>query len=67
MANIYDENGNYLAEGLQGCNECDEAFNAAVAFAKQRKNYVFLEDDDGEWFVNKHGHRECHYQYKGNK
>tara|TARA_Y100000310_G_scaffold339131_1_gene430859 strand:- start:58 stop:249 length:192 start_codon:yes stop_codon:yes gene_type:complete len=57
MANIYDENGNYLAQGLQGCNKCDEAWQSAVAFARQKNEDVILEDDDGDWLIDNHGRR----------
>lgn len=53
MAEIYDyETGNEIAAGLQGCNVCDEAIQAAQRIADERGEDVHLVDDDGEWIVH---------------
>lgn len=58
MANIYDPiDGTALAEGMQGSNACDEAWQAACAMAAERGSDVELEDDDGEWLVHPNGTR----------
>ena len=51
MASIYDQNGNTITEGLQGCKVCDEAIQAAYRLAAARNEPVILEDDDGTWLV----------------
>lgn len=58
MANIYNMNGEYLSEGLQGCRVCDEAFQAAKQIAEERDEDVMLEDDDGNWIVSPDGSAE---------
>lgn len=55
MANIYNMNGEYISEGLQGCNVCDEAIQAAKWIAEERDEEVMLEDDDGNWIVSPDG------------
>jgi hypothetical protein len=52
MAAIYTLEGNELSAGLQGCNVCDEAIQAAKRFAQQLGTDVHLVDDDGEWIVH---------------
>jgi len=53
MAAIYTlENGNELCAGLQGCNTCDEALQAAERYADALGADVHLIDDDGEWIVH---------------
>ena len=62
MARIFDvTTGNLITDGLQGCNVCDEAIQAAQRIADQRGRDVHLEDNDGEWLVHpKHdGKREA--------
>ena len=51
MAAIYDGEGYELAAGLQGCDVCSEAFDAAQSYARERMEPVWLSDDDGEWVV----------------
>lgn len=61
MAAIYDtETGDEITVGLQGCNVCDEAINAAKRIADSLGEDVLLVDDDGEWIVHPmiDGHRE---------
>ena len=55
MATIYDANGDVLSDVLQGCKVCDEAIQAARRRAKDRKEDVVLEDDDGLWLVHPDG------------
>ena len=56
MADIYDlESGVPITEGLQGCQICDEALNAAQRIASE-DGPVILEDDDGTWLVHEDGH-----------
>lgn len=43
--------GSSLAEGLQGCNVCDEAIQTAERIADRRGESVKLDDDDGCWEV----------------
>lgn len=50
MATIYDVNGEYITQGLQGSATCDEAVIAARRIALDRDEDVILEDD-GEFFV----------------
>lgn len=53
MATIYDmKTGDLIAGGLQGCNVCDAAIQAAQRIADDRGCDVHLEDDDGEWIVH---------------
>lgn len=53
MAAIYDmTTGNTIVEGLQGCNACDEAIQAAAVIADDLGRDVLLADDDGEWIVH---------------
>lgn len=58
MADIYDQNGEELAVGLQGSSVCDEAILAAKEIAKERGEVVRLEDDDGNWDVHPDGRVE---------
>jgi len=58
MAEIYDKNANYLAEGLQGSKVCDEAIQAARWLAAERDEDVFLEDDDKRLTVHPDGTTE---------
>ena len=55
MATIYNRDGNTITEGLQGCDTCDEAVQAARRIAKDRNQTVYLEDDDGFWAVPPRG------------
>jgi len=50
-ATIYSTDGEHIAQGLQGCNVCDEALQHARRVAKERDEGVVLEDDDGNWLV----------------
>lgn len=52
MAAIYTLDGNEITVGLQGCDTCDEAIQAANAWADIRGEQVHLVDDDGEWLVH---------------
>lgn len=52
MAAIYDLDGNTITEGLQGCDTCDEALQAARRLADDRGEAVELYDDDGRWLVH---------------
>lgn len=53
MAAIYDyETGDEITVGLQGCDVCDEAIQAAQRIADDRGEDVHLVDDDGEWIVH---------------
>jgi hypothetical protein len=52
MASIYTTDGNELTVGLQGCNLCDEAIQAAQRFADDLDTDVELHDDDGRWLVH---------------
>lgn len=53
MAAIYEINdGMPLSEGLQGCNTCDQAIQAAQRAADARGEDVHLVDDDGDWIVH---------------
>lgn len=53
MAAIYDyETGDEITVGLQGCNVCDEAIQAAQRIADDRGEPVELIDDDGRWLVH---------------
>ena len=52
MAAIYTMDGNELTAGLQGCNTCDEAIQAAHLLADSLGTDVHLVDDDGEWIVH---------------
>ena len=45
MASIYNKNGEYLTQGLQGSKVCDEAIKVAKRMAKNRNEEVYLEDD----------------------
>ena len=52
MATVYDyEEGYTITDGLQGCRVCDEAITVARSIARDRKEPVVLEDDDGTWLV----------------
>ena len=56
MATIYDiETAEYISEGLQGSDVCDEAIRAARLIAKERDRPVVLDDDDGVWIVDPSG------------
>lgn len=62
MAAIYTvESGAELCAGLQGCNTCDEAIQAAWRYADRLGADVLLVDDDGEWIVHpaRNGEREA--------
>ena len=52
MATIYTLDGGELGAGLQGCNVCDEALQAAQRHADQLGQDVLLQDDDGLWQVH---------------
>lgn len=52
MASIYTSEGNELCTGLQGCNTCDEAIQAAERHADSLGTDVELHDDDGVWIVH---------------
>lgn len=53
MAAIYDyATGTELTAGLQGCDVCDEAIQAAERTADDLGRPVHLVDDDGEWLVH---------------
>jgi hypothetical protein len=67
MAAIYTINGNELCAGLQGCNTCDEALQAAERYADDLEADVHLIDDDGEWIVHPavDGNREPADAYGG--
>jgi len=58
MAAIYNQDGYYVTEGLQGCDVCDEAARAARDIASDRDEAVILEDNDGTWLVHPTGRRE---------
>lgn len=51
MAAIYTLAGDQITVGLQGCDICDEAIQAAARIADRRGEPVQLSDDDGEWLV----------------
>ena len=54
MASIYDAtDGTTMAEGLQGCDTCDEAMQAAERIIREGDYPDGLElvDDDGIWRV----------------
>ena len=55
MATVYDLNHETLADGLQGCDTCDEAIQMARKIAAERGEQVLLVDDDGEWILNPDG------------
>jgi len=55
MAAIYDMDGTELTAGLQGCNVCDEAIQAAQRTADRLGRDVELVDDDGSWIVHPAG------------
>jgi len=55
MANIYDAAGYSITEGLQGCTVCDEALQIARDIAADRRQPVFLEDDNGDWLIFPNG------------
>lgn len=53
MAKIYDVvTGDAITVGLQGCEVCDEAMQAAHRIADECGGDVLLVDDDGEWIVH---------------
>ena len=53
MAEIYDAiTGQQITAGLQGCDVCDEALQAAGRIADERGRDVHLDDDDGQWIVH---------------
>ena len=54
-ASVYDENGNYITQGLQPSAVCDEAIITAKSIAADREKEVILEDDDGYWMVSPDG------------
>jgi hypothetical protein len=51
MARIYSHDGYLAADGLQGCETCDEALQLAQRIADEWGEAVELEDDDGTWRV----------------
>jgi hypothetical protein len=51
MATIYSHDGYVAADGLQGCETCDEAIQLAHRIADEWGETVELEDDDGTWHV----------------
>lgn len=61
MAAIYDTiTGDTIADGLQGCDRCDEAIRAAIRIAAERNADVHLVDDDGDWIVHPNGLADRH-------
>lgn len=53
MASILDpRDGSEICDGLQGCNVCDAAIQAAQQWADSLGRDVHLVDDDGEWLVH---------------
>ena len=52
MARIYSHDGYVAADGLQGCETCDEALQLACRIADEWDEAVELEDDDGTWRVH---------------
>ena len=64
MASIYNaETGTALSEGLQGCDTCDEARQAAEQHLREQEypEGVELVDDDGTWLVTLTAAGEAHY------
>ena len=55
MAAVYTLDGGELCTGLQGCDTCDEAIQAAWQHADQLAADVHLQDDDGDWLVHPKG------------
>jgi hypothetical protein len=56
MASILNyQTGEYITQGLQGSNSCDEAIQMATRMANERQEPVVLDDDDGQWVVNPDG------------
>lgn len=56
MASILDpRDGSQICVGLQGCNVCDAAIQAAQQRADRLSRDVHLLDDDGEWIVHPAG------------
>ncbi len=55
MASIYNTNGEYITQGLQGSSVCDEALIAAREIAAAHNEDVVLKDDDGYWLVSPDG------------
>lgn len=60
-ASIYTLDGGELTTGLKTSSVCDEAIDAAQAYADARGEDVHLIDDDGEWIVHpmRSGKREA--------
>jgi hypothetical protein len=52
MARIYSHDGYIAADGLQGCETCDEALQLAQRLADEWGEWVELHDDDGTWRVH---------------
>lgn len=55
MASIYDKNGEYLTQGLQGSALCDQAIKAARELAESRNEVVYLDDDGDFWAIHPDG------------
>ena len=55
MASIYNNSGETITLGLNGCNVSDETLQIARRQAAEREEAVILNDDDGEWVVNPDG------------
>lgn len=56
MASILNyQTGEYITQGLGGCNTCDQAIQTARKMAKDRQEPVVLDDDDGQWIVQPDG------------
>lgn len=55
MAAVYNKNGEYITQGLQGSSVCDEALIAAREIAASHNEDVVLHDDDGYWLVSPDG------------
>ncbi len=49
MARVWSTDGYLAADGLQGCEVCDEAIQTAQRIADEWGEAVELEDDDGSW------------------
>ena len=64
MATIYNaETGSAISDGLQGCETCDEARQAAEQHLREQEypEGVELEDDDGIWLVTRQDDGQVNY------
>lgn len=55
IATITDTDGNILSDGLQTCDVCDAALQAACRQAEERGADVILCDADGDWRITPSG------------